>query len=291
MRNPRFILILQPASGALLDSSNGSDYKRRMSKLRKAVVAGCLKLPLREAVSAAAEIGAEGLQFDARRELTPTELSETGRRQFLKLMSEFNLTVASLSFPNRRALYDPADLDRRIAAVKSAMQFAAQLGTQVVTLRAGRIPGDADADAYVMLREVLNDIARHGNHLGVVAAITASGDSPADLARIMNDIDAGPVGIDFDPAGMVVSGHAPAAAARELHQWIFHVQARDAVQDVAGAGMEVPLGRGEVDWLEFIATLDEIGYRGWITVNRTQGEDRAGDAARAIKYLRNLDAP
>lgn len=260
-----------------------------MQKNPKAVAAGCLGRPLRESLLAAAEMGAEGLQFDARTELRPTDLSETGRRQFLKTAREMNLRVASLNFASRRSFYDPNDLERRIAATKAAMEFAYQLGAGVLTLRVGRIPSESQSEEYVTLCDVLNNIVQHGSHVGAAVAITPCGDSPAELARLLGDVTTGPVGVDFDPAGFVMSGHSPVKTLRELHQWVFHVQARDGLKDVSGSGIEVPLGRGEIDWLELIATLDEIAYQGWITVNRTQGDDRMGDAARALKYLQNLE--
>ena len=262
-----------------------------MPTLKKAVTAACLNLPVRETLIAASEMGAEGVQFDVRTELRPSDLSHTGRRQFMKFLSEMNLELPSLRFSSRRAFYNANDLERRIAATKAAMDFAYQLGAKILTLRIGRIPTDADSPDYLVLREVLNGIARYGNHVGVAAAITPSGDHPVDLARLLGDITEGPLGLDFDPAGFLMSGHDPVSTLRELHQWIFHVQARDGLQDASGSGLEVALGRGEIDWLEFVATLDEIAYRGWLIVTRTQGEDRAGDAERALKYLRNIDAP
>ena len=261
-----------------------------MPTLKKAVAAACLHLPLRETLVAAAEIGADGVQFDGRNELRPSDLSQTGRRQFLKLAAELNLALPSFRFSSRRAFHDVNDLERRIEATKAAMEFAYHLGAKILTLRIGRIPAE-DSPQYAILRDVLNGIARHGNHVGVAAAVTPSGDSPAELARLFGDVTDGPFGLDFDPAGLLMTGHQPVPLLRELHASIFHVQARDALQDVSGSGVEVPLGRGEIDWMEFVATLDEIGYRGWLTVTRTQGEDRAADAARALKYLRNIDAP
>jgi len=260
-----------------------------MPALRKAVTASCLNRPLRETLLAAAEIGAEGVQFNARTELKPSDLSQTGRRQFLKLADELNLKIASLSFTSRRPFHETIDLERRITAARAAMDFAYALGTQILTLRVGRIPADAESIPYQTLVDVINGLARHGNHVGVAVAITPSGDSPSELARFLGDIADGPCGLDFDPAGFLMSGHTPVPALRELHQYIFHVQARDALQDVSGSGLEVPLGRGEIDWLEFLATLDEIAYHGWLTVNRLQGAAHAGDAARAIQYLRNLE--
>jgi sugar phosphate isomerase/epimerase len=85
-----------------------------------------------------------------------------------------------------------------------------------------------------------------------------------------------------------MSGHNPAQAFRALHPWVIHVTARDAIRDVDAGGVETALGRGEVDWVEFLPLLDEIEYAGWVTVNRTQGEDRAGDVARGVEYLKNV---
>jgi sugar phosphate isomerase/epimerase len=75
---------------------------------------------------------------------------------------------------------------------------------------------------------------------------------------------------------------------RTLHSLILHLTARDAIRDIDAGGLETALGRGEVEWVELLPLLDEINYSGWVTVNRTQGDDRAGDAARAIQYLKNV---
>jgi sugar phosphate isomerase/epimerase len=64
---------------------------------------------------------------------------------------------------------------------------------------------------------------------------------------------------------------------------------RDAIREGDGSAREVPVGRGEVPWQELLAVIHELDYRGWFCVDRTQGEDRAGDAARAIQYLRSLE--
>ena len=57
---------------------------------------------------------------------------------------------------------------------------------------------------------------------------------------------------------------------------------------VDAGGLEVALGRGEVEWIEILPLLDEVAYAGWVTVVRTQGDDRGGDVARGVKYLSNV---
>src|SRR5262249_42931988 len=152
----------------------------------------------------------------------------------------------------------------------------------------GKIPAERESKPYRILVDVLTDLARHGNQVGATLAITPSHDAPQAIGELLDSIKSGPLGIDFDPAALVMSGHDAAPALRALHAHVLHFTARDAVPDVDGGGQETALGRGEVEWIELLPLLDEVDYSGWVTVNRTQGEDRAGDAARAIQYLKNV---
>jgi sugar phosphate isomerase/epimerase len=255
--------------------------------LRIAVAARCFRLPLPDLLPAVAASGAGGIQFDVRNELRPADLSSTGRRQFLHRLNELGLSLAALEFPVRRAFYDEDQLEARVAAAKSALEFAWQLQAKVVTTRIGSVPAD-DAPEFAVLCDVLNDLARHSNRVGATLAITPSRDAPEALARLLAQISDGPIGLNFDPAVLVMSGHAPAEAFRSLHRSILHVTVRDAVHDMDGGGREVPVGRGEVAWDELLALCTEADYRGWLTVDRTAGEDPRGDATRAISYLRRV---
>src|SRR5262245_52391951 len=259
-----------------------------MPPLRIALATRCLNLPLKDSLRAAASLAARGVQFDAREEIRPGELTETGRRQLQHLLDELGLSIASLAFPVRRSFYDEEQLDARVTAVKQAMEQAWKLQARVVTARIGKIPADKESKAYRLLFEVLSDLARHGNLVGATLAITPSHDSPATLSELVRSVKTGPLGIDFDPAVLVMSGHNPGEALRALHSLVLHITARDAIRDIDAGGLETALGRGEVDWVELSPLLDEINYSGWVTVNRTQGDDRAGDAARAIQYLKNV---
>ena len=259
-----------------------------MFPLRMAVPTRAFQEPLKRAVQRAAEMGAQGVQFDLRNEVRPGELSETGRRQLLHTLDEMNLTVASAVFPTRRAFYDLEELDARLAATRQAMEFAFQLKTPVLTLRIGRIPEETAGDTYPILCEVMNDLARYGNRVGVTLALTPARDDPARLLQFLKQITQGPVGVNYDPATFVMAGHNPAEALALLQELLKHVVVRDGLRDMDGSGLEVPVGRGEVEWEEVLALLDEAEYHHWLTVDRTQGDDRPGDIHRAMQYLRNV---
>src|SRR5579864_8879244 len=123
----------------------------RMTSLRIAIATRCLNLPLRESLRAAASLGAKGVQFDAREELKPGELTDTGRRQLLHGLDELGLSLASLAFPARRSLYDEEQLDGRVAALKCALEHAWQLKARALTVRIGKIPDDRESKAYRLL--------------------------------------------------------------------------------------------------------------------------------------------
>lgn len=265
-----------------------SSLSLAMPPLHVALATRALKEPLRRSVRFASDTGVTGIQFDAREELKPGELSETGIRQFRHQIGELGLHVASLAFPTRRSFYDEEQLDARIAAIRCVMDFARQLGTSVVTVRLGKIPADKESKDSLILYDVVSDLARYGNKVGATLAVSPTGDSPDALGELISSIKTGPIGIDFDPAAFVLCGHKPAEAFRKLHSLVAHFQARDALADVGGGGEEVPLGRGEVDWVELLPLLEEANYRGWTTIVRTQGDDKPGDLRRGVQFLKNV---
>ena len=259
-----------------------------MEPLRRAVACHCLPQPIRRAIHAAVEMGATGIQFNARQELRPTDLSDSGRRQLRHDLEIEGLTISSLAFPTRRSLYDPEQIEARISGLKQTLEFAYQLHVPIVVARVGAIPTDKESNDYKLLVNVLSDVARHSNRVGTTLAITPTRDSAADLKELISKITDGLVGINFDPAVFAMCGHDAVAAFRELHRQVLHITARDGVRDIDGSGQEVAFGRGDVDWPELIALLTEADYRGWLTVDRSHSDNPTRDAERALAYLTNV---
>jgi len=48
---------------------------------------------------------------------------------------------------------------------------------------------------------------------------------------------------------------------------------------------ELPLGEGDVDWDSYLAALVDIGFEGFLTIEREVGEDPSVDIAEAVKFL------
>jgi len=57
---------------------------------------------------------------------------------------------------------------------------------------------------------------------------------------------------------------------------------------VSGGPKEVPVGAGDVEWMIYVATLESIDYRGYLTVDREDGDNKFADVAAGVKFLRRF---
>ncbi len=104
-----------------------------------------LRMPLKKALLTAARLGAQGVEIDARNDLRPEELTDTGRRQLKKMMEDLNLRVAAVRFHTARGYDVIENLERRMDGTKQAMRFAYSLGCSVVVNQIGVVPESAES--------------------------------------------------------------------------------------------------------------------------------------------------
>ena len=258
-------------------------------ELKVGVQLAALRLPFRKALLAANRLGASAVEIDARGEIRPDELGDTGLRDLRRLLEDANLRVAAIAFPTRRG-YDVADdIDRRVAATKAAMKLAAQLGAQAVVNRIGPIPAEQTGPQWDLLVQALTDLSRYGHHVGARLAAQTGAESGADLARILAALPPQGIGVDLDPGYLEMAGLSPLDTIHDVGAHILHVHARDGVRDSArGRGLEVPLGRGSVDFPALLGALEEQQYRGYFTIARQDAEDPERELAAAVQYLKSL---
>ena len=50
--------------------------------------------------------------------------------------------------------------------------------------------------------------------------------------------------------------------------------------------LETPLGQGAVDFDRYLGALKEIGYKGFLTIEREVGEDPTADIRLAVDFLK-----
>jgi len=256
--------------------------------LRIAAQTSCLAQPFSKALHTLTSLGCEGVQIDARAEVRPAELSDTGLRQLRKMLAETNLRVAAVAFLTRRGLSSADELDRRVEATVEALRFASRLRARTLLCTLGTLPADESAPQRATLADVLAALAAHSHRLGVRLAAQTGTATPRVVADFLATLPEGSLGLDLHPAQLIAHGIAPHEFVEVAGQHIAHVHAVDAVPDPTGGSTEVELGRGTADFPTLLGLLEEHAYRDWLTIERRHSSQPAEDIANAVQYLRSL---
>jgi len=265
-----------------------------MEPSRLSVPAVSLARDLRTALRRARDVGAHGVEIDARRGVDAAQISQTGLRQIRKWLGDEGLVVSAVAFPTRGGYTDTDRLEARIAATKSAMQLAFALGARVVCNHVGDIPPARPADAdgedprWRLLLDVLTDLGAWGERVGATLCAEAGRASPADLVRVIESLPHGALMCDLVTGALVVHGHDPVAAVATLGSHIGFVHATDAVAGAyAGRGRPAQLGAGAVDLPAVLGALEERGYRGWVGVEPVDESAAVAELGDAVRFLRS----
>lgn len=257
-----------------------------MMRMKIGVRLESLGLPLRRTLQEVQRLGAGGVQVDAAGDLSPNNLSQTGRREFRNLLRAHGLELTALGCPLRRGLDAAENQEGRLDHVKKVMSLSFDLGARLVIVQAGQVPEEAQPS---LMSEALRELAQYGDRIGTVLALETGLEAGSALAQYLGRFDSGSLAVNFDPANLLVNGFDPYESARVLRGRIAHVHAKDARRAGASrAAQEVPLGHGDLDWMQLLAVLEEVEYRGWLTVERESGESRVADVAGGVAFLRRF---
>lgn len=178
--------------------------------------------------------------------------------------------------------------DENWANIQVTVEIAAKLGMKLITFHAGFLPHETSDPVYVKLRERITRIAELFAAKGIDLGFETGQEDAPTLAAFLSDLAMPSVGVNFDPANMILYAKGdPVAALRELRPWLKQCHIKDATQTkVPGTwGAEVPTGTGEVDWDGFFAVLAETGYTGDFCIEREAGDQREIDIRAARDFL------
>jgi sugar phosphate isomerase/epimerase len=263
-----------------------------MKRLKLGVHLSSLGLPLRRGLAAIERLGVTGVQLDAVGDLAPRRLSQSGRRELLHLLRAHNLEVTALTCPLRHGLDVAEGQQTRIEYLQAALALSYDLGARLVTIQAGRVTEDREAPPARLLAEALLALGQHGDRTGAVLALETGLEPGLSLRRFLDSFDTGGLGVNFDPASLLLHGFDPYESAQALAARMAHAQARDARRSgTSRASQEVPVGSGDIDWMQLIGVFEEVEYRGWLSLRRETGENRLADIVAGVKVLGLILAP
>jgi L-ribulose-5-phosphate 3-epimerase len=170
------------------------------------------------------------------------------------------------------------------ANIRTTAALAQRLGLKLVTFHAGFLPhAENDPNFAKMLRR-LAETADVFKAVNISLGLETGQETAPVLAQLLQKLKRTNVGVNFDPANMILYDKGdPIAALRTLGPSIRAVHIKDARRTkVPGTwGEEVTVGTGEVAWKAFFATLRELNYTGDFVIEREAGNQRVADIRTA----------
>jgi sugar phosphate isomerase/epimerase len=291
---------------------------------RLSIVASALSADLRAAPRLARQLQFHGLLVDAwSAGLSLPELSATGRRELLRVISSENQQVVGLRADlAARGLAPGADADQIIDRLDRAMEAAVGLQAPLICVDLGPLPRPANAakpkpaiapheagliiipsmnepapaaepsapppdPAFVaQVTSAMTEIGTRADRYGVTVAFSSSLASFASLDEALRRTRCPWFGVDLDPVAILRDEWDRDAIFSALGPLVRHVRARDASVGEDKRTKPTVISRGDTKWSELLAALDGSGYHGWLTLDPMELSDRSAAAVAGAKYLR-----
>ncbi len=260
----------------------------------------------KDAIEKAAKIGAKGIQLLATYgKHSPEELVGEKRKELMDMMKSNGLCFSALCGDFGVGFFNPETNPEMIEKSKRVLDLAKELETNIVTTHIGVIPEDKNTDRYKIMQEACFELSRYADSLDAHFAIETGPEIATTLKMFLDDLGSKGVAVNYDPANFVmVTGDDPVKGVYTLKDYIVHTHAKDGVRlkdsspeeiykyidEEKHSGreyLELPLGQGKVDFDNYLKALEEVGYRGYLTIEREVGANPADDIKLAADFLRN----
>jgi hypothetical protein len=273
-------------------------------------------------------MGVQGVQFDGLSSaLDLTTLSASARRELRHVLSSQDEQLVGLRGDiGVRGFGIGADVDQAIARVGKLVEAAAGMSAPLVCIDLGPLPTaidtsppkpkvNADLAGLILLPErvdasdrptplepptpadtafisqlnaAMDELGRRADRFSCMLAFRSELASIASLKQAVTGVNCPWFGIDLDPVAVARDRWDMDRVFSEIGQLIRHVRGRDATVGAERRTQPARIGRGNVQWPELLANLNDAGYRGWMTIDPLELTDRAAGAEVGVSLLRSL---
>jgi len=194
--------------------------------------------------------------------------------------------------PRTIGLVPPETREERVKILKKGSDFAKALRVDSITTHVGFIPENPGDPLFPGLVEAVKEVAKHCAEAGQEFWFETGQETPVTLLRTFEDSGAENLGVNLDPANLILYGKAnPVDALDIIGKYVRGVHAKDGLYPTNGRelGEEMPLGKGKVNYPLLIPKLKRCGFRGALTIEREiSGPQQIKDIKRAIRILTPL---
>ena len=284
-------------------------------KMKIGIIAELLRKPLLECIDYAAELGADGVQLlggHGGQGYNFTDLKDDELKAIRERCDKNQIVISAVCGDICGKSFQVAhECGKRIEVCKKVIDGTVKLVVGIVTTHIGCIPESIQDPVYPCMVTSVREVAEYARSKGCRFAIETGPELADVLKNFIETVDSEGLGVNLDPANLRgVSAEDPVYAVKTLAPYIVHTHAKDAINVHTGSAAkfyglrnpdgsvrqiaaraagfkEVPLGQGQVPWDEYLSALREIGYDGFLTIERECGEDPVGDIRMAVDFLKS----
>ena len=157
--------------------------------------------------------------------------------------------MAPENLTGQRGFGNPELNPELIRRSKLILEMAKELETDVVTTHIGVVPGDRKHPRYAVMQDACGELAAYADSLNAHFAIETGPETSATLRAFLDGL------------------HSTGVAVKPAFE-------------------EVPLGKGSVPYDAYLNALREIGYHGFLTIEREVGSNPTADIELAVNFLK-----
>ncbi len=191
--------------------------------------------------------------------------------------------------PTTIGLVPPATRSMRTATMENAARVAGAIGVPSITTHLGFIPEFPGDEDYFGTVHAVRSIAQVCQSEGIEFWFETGQETPVTLLRLIEDVGTDNLGINLDPANLLMYGKAnPIDAVDVFGQYVRGVHAKDGEYPTDGThlGVEKPMGEGRVNFPVLVPKLKDKGFRGVLAIEREiSGPQQVEDIKRAMAIL------
>ncbi|MBP1990744.1 sugar phosphate isomerase/epimerase family protein [Paenibacillus eucommiae] len=196
------------------------------------------------------------------------------------------------SGPSTLGLVPTAYRDSRMQTLVKGIEFTHKLGVSDIITHVGFIPEDPNDREYNGVLNCLQYLVQKCKERSIHFLFETGQETPVALLRMIEDLGGENVGINLDPANLVLYGKGnPVDAMDVFGKYVRGVHAKDGLYPTNPKflGHEVQIGHGKVNFPALISRLKDFGYEGAITIEREiSGDQQIADILESKKLLEAL---
>lgn len=234
------------------------------------------------------ELGGQGVQlYCTKGEMAPENLDAERRKEIVSQCRERGLVISAVCGDLGKGFTNPELNPELIRRSKLILDLAKDLGTNIVTTHIGRVPEDKNDPVYAIMQEACGELAAYADSVGSHFAVETGPETALRLKEFLDSLGSRGVSVNYDPANLTMCVADDAVqGVYTLKDYIVHTHAKDGLRGTEKPYREVPLGQGDVDFPRYLAALNDIGYQGFLVIERECGDDPAADIGMAVNFLK-----